>query len=143
MALWKEAPADLFLTADVRLAADATLSLMLRCNPLNQEPGEASSNPLEDYYALTLDAHANLVTLKRPDVWNRMPALRAQSLDLPNTRPMKLHVMLHGDILEVFVDDRISLTSRVQLPAGSLALLARDGAVSLENVRVARLPKED
>jgi hypothetical protein len=49
-------------------------------------------------------------------------------------------VMLHGDILEAFVDDRISLTSRVQLPAGALAVLARDGNASLDNVRITQLP---
>lgn len=140
MALWEDAPADFFLTADVTLTADATLSLLLRGGPLDQQAGQTTPNPLEDYYALTLDAHAKLVMLKRPDVWNRMPALRTHSLDLPSSRSVKLHVMLHGDILEAFVDDRISLTSRVQLPSGGLALFARDGSVSLENVRITRLP---
>ena len=140
MALWKDAPADFLLTADVTLTADATFSLLLRGNPNNPQPGKTPSNVLEDYYSLSLDAHTNLVTLKRPDVWNRMPALRTQSLHLPTTRPVKLHVMLHRDILEAFVDDRISLTSRVQLPTGGLALFARDGSVLLENFRITQLP---
>jgi hypothetical protein len=140
MTIWKDAPADFFLSADVTLDADATFSLLIRGNPRSQPPRHATPNLLEDYYALTLDAHANVVTLKRPDVWNRMPALRTHWLDLPSARPVKLHVMLHGDILEAFVDDRISLTSRVQLSGGALAVLARDGNASLENVRITQLP---
>ena len=141
MALWKDAPADVFFSADVTLAADSSLSLLLRGSELGQPTASPAGNPLEDYYALALDAHTNQVTLKRPDVWDRMPALRTQPLDLPTTRSFKLHVMLHGDILEAFVDDRISVTSRVQLPGGAFALLARDGSVSLENVRITKLPQ--
>ena len=59
---------------------------------------------------------------------------------LPTGRPCKLHLMLHGDVLEVFVDDRISLCARVQSPTGALALLARDGQVSLNNLRITQLP---
>jgi hypothetical protein len=45
-----------------------------------------------------------------------MPPLRAQVLEIPAGRPFKLHLMLHGDVLEAFVDDRISLFARVQIP---------------------------
>ena len=122
----------------------ATLDILLRGNALDQppgRPGRTAPTPLDDHYTLSLDAHRNLVTLKRPDVWNRMPAMRSQSLDLPTHRPFKLHIMLHGDILEVFVDDRISVSARLQLPDGALALLGRDGNVSLNNLRINQLPE--
>ena len=48
--------------------------------------------------------------------------------------------MLHGDVLEVFVDDRVSLCARVQSPSGALALLARDGKVALNNVSIRKIP---
>jgi hypothetical protein len=68
-----------------------------------------------------------------------MPNLRTQSAALPTYRPVKLHLMLHSDVLEAFIDDRICLSARVQLPAGGLALLARDGTVQLRNLRIAHL----
>lgn len=141
MAVWEDAPADYFLTADVSLAAGATLDLLLRSSPLEQRPGQAAPNALDDSYILSLDAHRDVVTLKHGDVWNRMPAMRSQAIDLPTTRSFKLHLMLHGDILEVFVDDRISVTARVQLANGALALLARDGRASLDNLRMTHLPE--
>lgn len=142
MAVWKDAPDDLFLTADVAIAPGATLNLLLRGNPLEAKPGPGRPEPtaLDDNYILSLDAHRNVVTLKHGDVWNRMPAMRSQPIDLPTDRPFKLHLMLHGDILEVFVDDRISVTARVQLTGGALALLARDGKASLTNLRLTRIP---
>jgi len=132
LALWKEAPADLFLTADVTLTRGATLNLLLR--------GRVGPSPLDDSYVLSLDASARQVTLTRQNAWNRTPAMRVQPLELPADRSCKLHLMLHGDVLEVFVDDRVSLCARVQLPAGALALLARDGQVALNNVSIRKIP---
>ncbi|MCP5114207.1 MAG: hypothetical protein GY953_25540 [bacterium] len=140
MALWKDAPADFFLSADVQLTPGATLSLLLRGNSQETHRGREKPNPLDDSYLLTIDTHTAQVTLSHQNAWNRMPAIRTQPLELPADRPSKLHLMLHGDMLEVFVDDRISLCARVQLPTGALALLARDGQVSLENLRITQLP---
>ena len=140
LAVWKEAPADFFVTADVNFSPGSTLNLLLRGNENEQHPGRAGPNPLDDSYVLSLDAHNRHVTLSRQNAWNRMPALRTQPLDLPTHRPCKLHLMLHGNVLEAFVDDRISLCARIQSPGGALALLARDGRVSLNNLRITRLP---
>jgi len=140
LALWKEAPADLFLTADVTLTRGATLNLLLRGKEQKVHPGRVGPSPLDDSYVLSLDASAQQVTLTRQNAWNRTPAMRVQPIELPTDRPVKLHVILHGDVLEAFMDDRISLSARVQLPAGGLALLARDGTVRLNNLRIAHLP---
>ena len=139
VALWKDAPSDYFLSADVELAAGATLNLLLRGNSREDHPGRETPNPLDDSYVLSLDTHTQQVTLTRQNAWNRRPAIRTQPLVLPTDRPCKLHVMLHGDVLEVFVDDRISLCARVQSPTGALALLARDDHVSL-NLKINQLP---
>ena len=140
LALWKDAPADFFLTADITLAPGATLSLLLCGNSQEKHPGRAEPNPLDDSYVLTIDTHAGQVTLSHQHAWNRMPAIRTQPLELTPDRLCRLRLMLHGDVLEAFVDDRISLCARVQLPTGALALLARDGRVSLDNLRITQLP---
>jgi hypothetical protein len=130
----------LFFTADVTLDPGATLMLLLRGTPQDRHAGRAQASPLDDSYALALDAHAQRVTLRRQNAWNRKPDMRVQSLRLPTERSFRFHVMLHGDVLEAFVDDRISLCARVQNPSGSLGLLARDGKAEITNLRIARLP---
>jgi hypothetical protein len=140
LALWRDCPADLFFTADVTLDPGATLMLLLRGTPQDRHLGRAQPNPLDDGYALALDAHAQRVTLRRQNAWNRKPDMRVQSLRLPTERSFRFHVNLHGDVLEAFVDDRISLCARVQNPSGSLGLLARDGKAEITNLRIARLP---
>jgi hypothetical protein len=140
MALWHDSPADLFFTGDVSLDAGATLTVLLRGNRQEKHPGRAQLSPLDDSYALTLDAHAQQVTLRRQNAWNRRPAMRVQTLQLPTERSFRFHLMLHGDVLEAFVDDRISLCARLQNPSGSLGILARDGKATLTNLRIARLP---
>jgi beta-fructofuranosidase len=140
IASWKETPADFFLTADVKLSPGATLNFLLRGNGSESHPGRENPNPLDDSYVVSLDAHAGQVILYRQNDWNRVPTMRTQPLRLPTDRSLKLYLMLHGDVLEVFVDDRISLCARVQNSTGALALLARDGEVSLDNLRITRLP---
>jgi hypothetical protein len=49
--------------------------------------------------------------------------------------------MLHDDVFEAFLDDRIAMSSRVQLPNGSLALSARDGRAELKNLKITHLPR--
>ena len=141
LAAWTTAPTDYLLTGEVTLSEGASLTLLLRRNQKAKPPGGGPRVSLDDSYALTLDAQTQAVTLRRQhDGWNRMPNLRTQSIALPTDRPVKLHVILHGDVLEAFVDDRISLSARVHLPSGGLALLARDGTVRLNHLRIAHLP---
>ncbi|MCF7847466.1 MAG: hypothetical protein K9M45_01350 [Kiritimatiellales bacterium] len=141
LAAWTAAPADYFLTTEVTLSKGASLTLLLRRNQKAKQPGAGPRISLDDSYALTLDAHSQTVTLHHQhDGWNRMPHLRTMPVALPTDRSVKLHVMLHGDVLEAFVDDRISLSARVQLSTGGLALLARDGTVQLQKLRITNLP---
>jgi sucrose-6-phosphate hydrolase SacC (GH32 family) len=140
LANWIAAPADYFLTTDLMLSEGASLTLLLRRNQKAKQPGSGPGVSLDDSYALTLDARNQVVTLRRHDGWNRMPNLRSQTVALPTGRPVKLHLMLDGNVLEAFVDDRISISARVQLATGGLTLLARDGTVQLRQLRIARLP---
>jgi len=140
LAGWKATPADLFLSADITLAKGASVSFLLRGKAKDKHSGRSQSSPLDDSYALTLDGHTRQVTLRRNGSWNRMPAMRRQRLKFPVDCSFKIHLMLHNDVLEAFVDDRISLCGRMQLPKGALAVLARDGRVSLDNLRITRLP---
>ena len=67
--------------------------------------------------------------------------MNARALEIPKNRSFKLHVMLHGDVFEAFIDDRIAMASRVQLPKGPLALSARDGRTELKNLKITHLPQ--
>ena len=140
LAVWEKAPANYYLSADVTLAPGATLRLLLRGRAAERHWGRAHPNPLDDSYALTLDDKRNSVTLLRQNAWNRMPYLRNHVMDFPRDRSFRLQVILNGDVLEAFVDDRISLSARVLNSEGALGLLVRDGRVQLDNLRISRLP---
>ena len=66
--------------------------------------------------------------------------MNARSLAIPTDRSFKLHVMLHGDVFEAFIDDRIAISSRVQIAQGSLAISVRDGATELKHFKITHLP---
>ncbi len=128
LALWKDTPKDFFLTADVRVDENGLFTLHFRSTP-----------EIDDSYILRIDALNSKVSFHRWTGWNRMSPMNASSLEIPTNRSFKLHVMLHGDVFEAFIDDRIAIGTRIQLPNGSLAVSARDGRVELENFRISYL----
>jgi hypothetical protein len=128
LALWKDAPADFFLTADVTLEEDGLLTLYFRSTP-----------EIDDSYVLKIDALNSEVSFRHWTGWNRMSPMSARSMEIPKNGSFKLHVMLHGDVFEAFLDDRIAIGSRVQIPKGSLAISARDGRTELKNFRISHL----
>lgn len=96
--------------------------------------------PLDDSCTPTLYPISSVLTLRRQEGCNRMPALRSQTITSPRGRAFRLQVMLHRDVFEAYVDDRISPSARVHLPGGALAFMARDGTARLSNLRLAHLP---
>ena len=130
LALWKNAPADFFLSTDVTMAEGCQLTLHFRSN-----------SKVDDSYILRIDALNSEVTFHHWKGWNRRSPMNARALEIPKNRSFKLHVMLNGDVFEAFLDDRIAMSSRVQLRKGSLALSARDGRAELKNLKITHLPQ--
>lgn len=143
VALWKNAPADLFLTASVSIASGGVLTFLLRGSPQAKPQGRLQSSDIDDCYALRLDSGEKVATLHRRYDWSRQPPLRARSFDFPASRPFRVQIMLHRDVMEVFVGDTFSMSARLWLPSGGLGLLARDAPVSLSNLRIAHLPRTE
>lgn len=75
--------------------------------------------PLDDSYTPKLYPISSSLTLRRQEGCNRIPALRSQTITLPRGRAFRLQVMLHRDVFEAYVDDRISPSARVHLPGGA------------------------
>ena len=130
MAIWKDAPKDLFLSAEVTMEKVSQLTFYFR-----------STKKIDDSYILRLDVCNSEVSFHHWKGWNRMSAMNTRSMDIPTDRSFIVHIMLHGDVLEAFIDDRIAIGSRVQNSNGSLAISARDNRIKLEKLKITHLPK--
>jgi sucrose-6-phosphate hydrolase SacC (GH32 family) len=130
LAIWKDAPADFFLSSDVTLGTGGQLTLYFR-----------STQEMDDSYILRIDACNSEVSLHHWTGWNRRSAMNTRSMVIPETRSFKLHIMLHGDVFEAFLDDRIAISSRFQIPEGSLAISSRDAMAELNNLKITYLPE--
>ena len=130
LAHWKHAPEDFFLSSDVRMAEGTLLSIHFRTN-----------EKIDDSYVLRIDPVNSEVSFRHWKDWNRNSPMNARSLAIPTDRSFKLHVMLHGNVFEAFIDDRIAISSRVQIPKGSIAISVRDGTIKLNNFKVTHLPE--
>jgi beta-fructofuranosidase len=129
LALWKNAPKDFFLSTDITMAEGSQLTFYLRSNA-----------KVDDSYILRIDSVNSEVSFHHWTGWNRMSPMSARATEIPKKRSFTLHIMLHGDVFEAFIDDRIAIGSRVQIPQGSLAISARDGHVELRRFRITHLP---
>lgn len=67
-------------------------------------------------------------------------ALSTSSITWKEGERLKVQLIVHGSILEIFVSDTTSLTGRIyRTPSGWLGLYAANGEVEFQNVRVAPL----
>jgi sucrose-6-phosphate hydrolase SacC (GH32 family) len=128
LAHWKGAPKDLFLSTEITMDEGSQLTLYFRSN-----------EKIDDSYILRFDSVNSKISFRHWTGWNRNSPMNARSMEIPKDRSFKLHVMLHGDVFEAFVDDRIAISSRVQIPKGSLAISARDGHAELKRFRITHL----
>ncbi|MBP8951964.1 MAG: GH32 C-terminal domain-containing protein, partial [Armatimonadetes bacterium] len=51
--------------------------------------------------------------------------------------PTSVRIFVQGNVLEVFVGDQVALVSRMyDRPSGTLGLVAENGSVTFEHVRI-------
>jgi len=131
LAHWDDAPKNFFLSTEITMDEGSQLTLYFRSN-----------EKIEDSYILRFDSVSSKISFRHWTGWNRNSPMNARSMEIPKDRSFKLHIMLHGDVFEAFVDDRIAIGSRVQIPQGSLAISVRDGRVELGRFRITHLPGE-
>jgi hypothetical protein len=66
--------------------------------------------------------------------------LENTSIDLDASKPFKVRIFVCGEVLEVFVDDKIFLTTRLyKYPEGKFGIQCYDGRVSISNILIRRL----
>ena len=54
-------------------------------------------------------------------------------------KTIKFQLMLHGDLLEAFIDERVSICSRLHLRGTSLGIIAREAPITLTNIKLSHL----
>jgi len=122
--------ADFYFDAEVTLpTADMEISVLLRADP-----------ELTRGYRLSLQPKEGLASFRSFSYWDRDPVLLTQRVTLPINRPFKLQIVLSGTVMEAFINDRVSLSSRVyKYTEGVLALDVADGGAIFENILIRRL----
>jgi beta-fructofuranosidase len=127
--LLKEA-ADFYFEAEVTLpTADMECSVLLRAD-----------SEFTRGYKVSLQPRQGLASFRSFSYWDRDPVLLTQQINLPINRPFTLRIVLSGTVVEAFIDDRISLSSRIyKYTQGALALDVVDGAAVFENIAIRRL----
>jgi len=139
LASWSDAPADFCLQADVTFGPGATLAILLRGHS-DEKAFWSNKTPLDQGYEIFFNPADGTVVLHEFYQWHQRMALKTIGLDGLITGALHIEVVLHGDILEVFLDRRRSLVHRLLKHLdGALGLLASDGSVDITNMRIGRI----
>jgi beta-fructofuranosidase len=122
--------ADFYFEAEVTLpTADMECSVLLRAD-----------TEFTRGYKISLQPRQGLASFRGFSYWDRDPVILTQHISLPIDRPFTFRIVLSGTVMEAFIDDRISLSSRVyKYPQGALALDVVDGVAIFKNVLIRRL----
>lgn len=125
--LLADVPADFYLETDVHFSrTDMDAHLLLRVD-----------RELTSGYQIILHPRTAQVTVRGVSLADVDRVMVYRFANLEAGRPNKLRVFLCGSILEVFVNDRLSLTARVyQHRQGLLGLEFRDGPGLFDNLSI-------
>lgn len=139
LACWTDAPPDYYLHADLRFSPGASAAIFFRGQPAAGTAWKYKT-PLDAGYGLHLDPVRGTVSLRKWYQWEQRSPMLEVPFQFPRGRAASIDMVVHGDIFEVFLDERQSLVSRLlEHPSGSLALLAQDGSVAAQNLKLRRL----
>ena len=134
LGLFRNVPADFCISVRLTLqGATASAGLLLR-----------APEGLNGGYQLALEPARQRALVRRWDTWGDAPITVERPIPLETGRPVKLEVYVRGSILEVFLDDRIALTSRIyDFMQGALGLFVTNGEVTAEGLEVSVTEQPD
>ena len=130
--LLPDAPSDLYFDALATIDdPHAAVHLLLRV---------AVRTMLHEGYQLSLRADVGRVELRAISTYDIDPLIDLRDASIPVGRPFRIQLVLSGSILECFVGERVSMTSRIYRHRdGGMALESRDGRVTFSGIRIRAL----
>jgi len=128
--LLSDCPANFYLETDVTLDnADMAAHIILH-----------ATQDMTSGYQFSVRPRTNQITLRPLSYWDGDPPLEVVPVSLEPNRPIKLRLFRHGAILDVFIDERTTLTRRLyENQDGHLVLEFRDGSGTFSNLLIRRL----
>lgn len=83
----------------------------------------------------------NRLALMRWSSWGDIEPKLSRPISWREGEPLKVHLIVHGSIVEIFVGDRVSLAGRIYEPSqGWLGIFVANGFARIRDVKVAGLP---
>ena len=141
MAIWPDAPENFYLEAKLRIAPGARAFIVLRgkADTLEEAPVAVLADPTAETVAFTKwwvwnSAIPLGLKIGEGDIWPLIAPHKFRE-----EAEIDVQMILRGELLEVFFDERHSMSTRVARGKGALGLFAREGSVEWENLVVRQL----
>ena len=92
---------------------------------------------LKHAYTIDFQPDEGLIVFRPSNDWDNRQVLVTRSYPIPVGRAFKVRLFVSGTVMELFVDERLSLSHRIYAhPKGDIFLETRDGKAKLANVKV-------
>ena len=95
---------------------------------------------LKAAYQIDLQPEEGLIVFRPCNDWDNRQVLVTRAHPLPVGRPFEVRLFVSGTVMEVFIDDQLSLCHRVYARAkGDMFLETRDGTAVFSNIKIRKL----
>ena len=123
-------PDSFYFEADVTLDRKAMDTEIIFC----ADPG------LKHAYQIDLQPSEGLIVFRPTNNWDNRQVLVTRSYQIPVGHPFKVRLFVSGTVMEVFIDEQVSLSHRIyRHKKGDLFLETRDGKAKFSDIKIRKL----
>jgi len=122
-------PADFRLYVEVSLQAGTKGGFLLRLQPR-----------IDAGYQVVLDEPRQRLLVRRWEAWGEHPSAIERPFEIKADSPVRVEAYVMGSILEIFLDDKVALTTRIyDYKHGDLGIFVYNSPVSISRMEVTTL----
>jgi beta-fructofuranosidase len=131
VALWKDAPPHYLFSGRVTLSSASSIAgIFIRTNKQHMSAADQG-------YQILFEPDRRRVSMRPLSRWDTDDTITETAFDFEPGKPISFHLFVDGFVMELFLDDRRAMSANLYAsPTGGLALMAREGLVVWEGVRI-------
>lgn len=128
--LFSDTPNNIYIEADISFSiSNMEAHILLRLD-----------SKLDTGYQLSLHPDTQMLYLRPLSHWDIELELASRPIDIIPNRPVKVRIFLSNTILDIFVDDKYSMTARVyRYKEGNVSIEFRDGVGIISKLLMCKL----
>jgi beta-fructofuranosidase len=132
VALWRDAPPHFLFSGRISLSSPSTIGgIFIRAN-------KEVATAVDAGYQILFEPDWRRVSMRPLGRWDTDDTIIQIAFDFVPGKPIPFQLFVDGFVMELFLDERFAMCANLyEFPTGGLALMAREGEVIWDQMRIA------